>query len=125
MLIGVLGTLRTRDVSRRQSKVRIETSLRIPRLFSVLTDTRDENRFTAIVRLVHSLLSCFFFLCDASSGGFLIFFAAFSASKSLRGLVLSSSVDWTTRLWRLGKGSNTPLQSLTHGTYDYVCDAKW
>ncbi|CAM9769689.1 unnamed protein product [Pylaiella littoralis] len=48
-----------------------------------------------------------------------------SASKSLRGLVLSSSVDWTTRLWRLGKGSNTPIQSLTHGTYDYVCDAKW
>ncbi|CAM9402404.1 unnamed protein product [Ascophyllum nodosum] len=47
-----------------------------------------------------------------------------SASKSLRGLVLSSSVDWTTRLWRLGKG-NAPVQTHTHGTYDYVCDAKW
>lgn len=47
-----------------------------------------------------------------------------SPSKSLRRLVLSSSVDWTTRLWRLGKG-NTPIQSMSHGTYDYVCDAKW
>ncbi|CBJ25912.1 putative: similar to cytoplasmic dynein intermediate chain [Ectocarpus siliculosus] len=48
-----------------------------------------------------------------------------SASKPLRGLVLSSSVDWTTRLWRLGQGSNACVQTLTHGTYDYVCDAKW
>lgn len=56
---------------------------------------------------------------------YFVLVAACSASKSLRGLVLSSSVDWTTRLWRLGNGSNSPLQSLTHGTYDYVCDAKW
>lgn len=47
-----------------------------------------------------------------------------SPSKSLRGLLLSSSVDWTTRLWHLARGK-APIQSLTHGTYDYVCDAKW
>ncbi|CAM9172824.1 unnamed protein product [Discosporangium mesarthrocarpum] len=48
-----------------------------------------------------------------------------SSSKMLRRLLLSSSLDWTTRLWHLDRPSKQPIQSLTHGTYDYVCDAKW
>ncbi|CAM9594402.1 unnamed protein product, partial [Phaeothamnion confervicola] len=48
-----------------------------------------------------------------------------SKAKELQELVLSSSVDWTTRLWHLKRGGAQPLLTFSHGTYDYVCDAKW
>jgi dynein intermediate chain len=47
-----------------------------------------------------------------------------SASAMLRGLVLSSSVDWTTKLWHMDKSSR-PIMSFSHGSFDYVCDARW
>jgi dynein intermediate chain, cytosolic len=50
-----------------------------------------------------------------------------STSRSLQGLLLSSSVDWTTRLWDVSaaKARQKPLMSFAHDTYDYVCDVKW
>jgi WD40 repeat protein len=50
-----------------------------------------------------------------------------STSRSLQGLLLSSSVDWTTRLWDVSaaKAQQKPLMSFAHDTYDYVCDVKW
>lgn len=45
-------------------------------------------------------------------------------SKALKGLLLSSSVDWTSKLWNLGH-SRQALLTFSHGTFDYVCDARW
>jgi dynein intermediate chain len=40
------------------------------------------------------------------------------------GLVLTSGVDWTTKLWSPAY-SDTPLLSFVSHSYDYMCDAKW
>ncbi|CAM9327297.1 unnamed protein product [Chrysoparadoxa australica] len=45
-------------------------------------------------------------------------------SKAAQGLFLSSSVDWTTRLWR-AKHTAGPLLTFPSGNCAYVCDARW
>lgn len=40
------------------------------------------------------------------------------------GLVLSSGVDWTVKLWSPAY-SDAPLASFVSHSYDYMCDAKW
>ncbi|KAG5175478.1 WD40-repeat-containing domain protein [Tribonema minus] len=47
-----------------------------------------------------------------------------SKAKALQELVLSSSMDWTTRLWSL-RQSDKPLVTFSHDSYDYVCDVRW
>ena len=40
------------------------------------------------------------------------------------GLVLTSGVDWTVKLWSPAY-SDTPLMSFVSHSYDYMCDAQW
>jgi len=40
------------------------------------------------------------------------------------GLVLTSGVDWTVKLWSPAY-SDTPLVNLVSSSYDYMCDAQW
>lgn len=40
------------------------------------------------------------------------------------GLVLTSGVDWTVKLW-CPAYSDSPLMSFVSHSYDYMCDAKW
>ena len=40
------------------------------------------------------------------------------------GLVLTSGVDWTVKLWSPAY-SDAPLMSFVSHSYDYLCDAKW
>jgi WD40 repeat protein len=44
--------------------------------------------------------------------------------KGLGGLVLTSGVDWTVKLWSPAS-SDTPLLSLPSHSYDYMSDVKW
>lgn len=49
-----------------------------------------------------------------------------SGSKFLKDLLLTSSLDWTIKLWNVSdQGFNEPLLELVSPTYDYVCDVKW
>jgi WD40 repeat protein len=44
--------------------------------------------------------------------------------KGLGGLVLTSGVDWTVKLWSPAS-SDAPLLSMVSHSYDYMCDVKW
>lgn len=46
--------------------------------------------------------------------------------KFFRDLLLTSSLDWTVKLWNTSAGHfEEPLLELLAPTYDYVCDVKW
>jgi WD40 repeat protein len=47
-----------------------------------------------------------------------------SSSQNHKHLLLSSSLDWTVRLWDL-KNFSTPLLEFSTPSYDYVCDVQW
>lgn len=47
-----------------------------------------------------------------------------SPAKHCRSLLLTSSLDWTVKLWNLAAGSSPVLEFRT-GQYDYVCDVCW
>ena len=49
-----------------------------------------------------------------------------SVSKFLKDLLLTSSLDWTVKLWNTSEQAfGEPLLELVSPTYDYVCDVKW
>lgn len=47
-----------------------------------------------------------------------------SRSNKYKHLLLSSSLDWTVKLWDL-KNFAQPLMEFFSPTYDYVCDVQW
>jgi len=42
-----------------------------------------------------------------------------------RSLFLTTSIDWTARLWSTAQGRNAPLAVFEHGAHEYVTDAEW
>jgi dynein intermediate chain len=47
-----------------------------------------------------------------------------SSSRVCRNLLLTASLDWTTKLWNMSS-SSAPLLEFRTQTYDYVCDVAW
>ena len=47
-----------------------------------------------------------------------------SSSRVCRNLLLTASLDWTTKLWNVSS-SSAPLLEFRTQTYDYVCDVAW
>jgi WD40 repeat protein len=47
-----------------------------------------------------------------------------SPSKLFKNLLLTSSLDWTIKLWNL-QSSKQPLFQFSSPSYDYVCDVQW
>lgn len=47
-----------------------------------------------------------------------------SSTRSCRNLMLTASLDWTTKLWNVAI-SNHPILEFRTSTYDYVCDVAW
>ena len=48
-----------------------------------------------------------------------------SHRKSLRDLLLTASVDWTVKLWKLSVAASVPLMEFHIPSFDYVCDVSW
>jgi WD40 repeat protein len=50
-----------------------------------------------------------------------------SASKQFKHLALTSSVDWSIKLWNINDISMaaTPLLEFTASTFDYFCSVRW
>lgn len=47
-----------------------------------------------------------------------------SNSRIFKNLMLTSSLDWTVKLWNLAQGSSPVLEFFTP-TYDYICGVQW
>ena len=47
-----------------------------------------------------------------------------SSSRACRNLLLTASMDWTTKLWNVAANSS-PLLEFRTSAYDYVCDVAW
>ena len=47
-----------------------------------------------------------------------------STAKLFRNLLLTSSLDWTVKLWNLAL-SDEPVMEFGTPTYDYICDVQW